>query len=111
VGFALILGPGCDYASPNYAFFGHRHPDFTYVDRIAVAPEGQGLGTGRAIYEHVIATSTAPVLCAEVNVRPRNDASLAFHARLGFEALGEQETYGGSARVRMLERKLEPNPS
>lgn len=106
VGFAIILGPGCDYASPNYAFFRDRHPDFAYVDRIAISPKAQGLGLGRQIYETVVEALDAPVLCAEVNVRPRNDASLAFHDRLGFVEVGEQETYGGKARVRLLERLI-----
>lgn len=106
VGFAIILGPGCDYASPNYAFFCSRHTAFRYVDRIAIDPQWAGRGLGRAVYEHVLALGGAPVLCAEVNVRPRNDASLAFHERLGFTAVGEQETYGGTARVRLLERPI-----
>ena len=47
-----------------------------------------------------------PVLCAEVNLAPRNDRSLAFHKRFGFSPVGEQETEGGLKRVLLLEYPL-----
>lgn len=108
VGFAIALGPGCDYASPNYGWFSGRHDDFLYVDRIALGPAARGHGYGRAIYEALLAGTTAPVLCAEVNVRPPNPGSLAFHDRLGFVPVGEAEAYGGATRVRYLERPIQP---
>lgn len=104
VGFALVLGANCAYDSPNYRFFDGRHERFTYIDRIAIDPAAQGTGLGRAIYEDVLAAFPDLPLCAEVNVRPRNDASLAFHDRLGFVAVGEQDAYDGQVRVRLLER-------
>lgn len=41
------------------------------------------------------------MLCVEVDVVPRNDASLRFHERLGFRMLGEQDLGGGAKRVAM----------
>ena len=35
---------------------------------------------------------TATDFTLEVNLRPRNDQSLAFHAQLGFVEVGQQET-------------------
>lgn len=110
--FLLTLGPGADYASLNYRFFARRHDHFLYVDRIVVADHARGLGLGRQLYDVAAASSDAPVLCAEVNVRPRNEVSLAFHDRLGFTAVGEQDTPPfdedgvGAKRVVLLERPL-----
>jgi len=49
--------------------------------------------------------TTAAWFCLEVNVRPRNDASLAFHHALGFVQVGEQETDYG-ALVSMQAKRL-----
>ena len=47
-----------------------------------------------------------PVLTCEVNLRPPNLESLAFHRKLGFEPVGEQETGGGAKRVCLLVKSL-----
>ena len=94
-GFCLVLGPGADYGSVNYRWFCDRYDDFVYLDRVAIAPEFQGRGLGRALYEDVERRADAAWFLLEVNLRPRNDASLAFHDRLGFVEVGQQETdYG-----------------
>ncbi|MEM9034218.1 MAG: GNAT family N-acetyltransferase [Actinomycetota bacterium] len=105
-------GPGRDYASLNYAWFSKRFERFLYVDRVVVASTHHGLGLGRRLYEGFIAEAGGghDVLVAEVNVRPRNDGSLAFHDRMGFEAVGEQDTEGGAKRVRMLAKPLGGRP-
>ena len=92
VGFVIVLAEGCDYDSPNYGWFSARFPSFAYVDRVAVAATYRGRGLGRALYDAAVDRTRAarrPVLCAEVNVEPRNDVSLAFHERYGFRALDE----------------------
>ena len=95
VGFCLVLGPGADYGSVNYRWFAERYDDFAYLDRVAIDPAFQGLGLGRELYEEVERRVDAPWFTLEVNLRPRNDGSLAFHERLGFEEVGQQETdYG-----------------
>ena len=105
LGFLIAMDPGADYASENYRWFSGRGDSFVYVDRIVVAPEARGTGIGRALYDAVFARARehgfAEVDC-EVNVRPANPESLAFHARLGFEQLDEQETKGGAYRVALL---------
>jgi uncharacterized protein len=108
VGVLIALGPGADYASPNYRFFADRHPEFVYVDRVAVTSGEQRRGIGALLYralEDEVGART-PLIGCEVNVRPLNDTSLAFHAALGFEAVGEQETYGGAFRVRLFVKHL-----
>jgi predicted GNAT superfamily acetyltransferase len=95
VGFCLVLAPGADYGSVNYRWFSERYDDFVYLDRVAIAPEHQGRGLGRALYAAVERNTDAAWFTLEVNLRPRNDPSLAFHTRLGFAEVGQQETdYG-----------------
>jgi predicted GNAT superfamily acetyltransferase len=105
VGFLLAMDPGVGYESENYRWFSERSDSFVYVDRIVVADGRRGGGIGRALYDAVFARAAEygreEVTC-EVNVRPANPDSLAFHARLGFEKLGEQETKGGAYRVALL---------
>lgn len=108
-GFLLLLeGPGCDYDSMNYAWFSRRYERFLYVDRIVVAAANRGLGLGRTLYEHAIGHGAAhhTVLCAEVNIRPRNQPSLDFHEAMDFVPVGEQDTDQGNKTVVMLARSL-----
>lgn len=108
-GFVIALAPGLDYASENYTFFGARSSDFLYVDRIVLAPRLQGQGVGPRLYaavdESARADGASEVTC-EVNVRPANPGSLAFHARLGFVEVGRQQTKGGSTEVALLARSV-----
>lgn len=105
-GFVIALPPGTAYTSPNYHWFSERHDDFVYVDRVVVLPEGRGRGVGRALYDAVVAATPATWLLAEVNVEPRNDVSLAFHDRYGFEPVEEAAPYGDTTRVVYLEKDL-----
>ena len=83
---------------------GGAYPRLLYVDRVAVTPAWQGRGVGLALYRGLVDAGGGrwPVLCAEVNVRPRNDRSLAFHERFGFEVVGETEDVRHGTRVAML---------
>jgi len=108
-GFCMVMPPGVDYASVNYGWFSTHaaelgYGDFAYLDRIAVAPAARRCGVGRALYAHLVQalTGSVPVLCCEVNVRPRNEASLTFHAAIGFREVGQQDTDGGAKRVSLL---------
>lgn len=94
-GFLLAMDPGAQYDSPNFRFFQARFDRFVYVDRIAVRLEHRGRGVGAALYrdlaERVHAIAAGPRITCEVNLRPRNQPSLDFHARLGFVEVGRQE--------------------
>ncbi len=107
-GFLMALQPGQLYQSLNYRWFSERYDQFVYVDRIAVSPEFKGRGIGRALYADVekFALQVAPVLTCEVNVIPPNPESMAFHQKLGFFEVGQQDTEGGKKRVSLLVKKL-----
>jgi uncharacterized protein len=96
-GFCFVLAPGADYGSKNYAWFSERYDDFIYLDRVAILPIHQRRGIGRALYAEVerLVSERRPgatVFALEVNLRPRNDTSLTFHAALGFAEVGRRET-------------------
>ena len=103
-GFCWVIGPGQPYASLNYGWFSRQYSDFVYLDRIAVHSEFRRFGIGRAFYAALVHqfTDTWPLLLCEVNVRPRNDASLQFHRSLGFREVGQQDTDGGKKTVSLL---------
>ncbi len=100
-GFCLVLAPGADYDSVNYLWFSESYDDFVYLDRVAISPAFQRRGIGRALYAEVERLSkqrrpTATMFTLEVNLRPRNDTSLAFHDGMGFLEVGQQETEYGT---------------
>jgi uncharacterized protein len=107
-GFCITFAPGVDYGSLNYAWFSRNYMEFAYLDRIAVDPAFRRYGIGRAFYAELRQrlTGTTPVLCCEVNVRPRNDASLEFHQSIGFREVAQQDTDGGKKTVSLLELAL-----
>lgn len=111
-GFCMVLAPDADYDSGNFLWFVDRYDDFIYLDRVAIAESHQRRGLGRALYAEVerLAGERCPSarhLTLEVNLRPRNDTSLAFHAELGFVEVGRRETDYG-ALVSMMTKALTP---
>ncbi len=105
LGFIIGMRPGSDYASENYRFFDARSADFLYVDRIVIDAARRGEGIGRALYDAVFELARGAGLrevTCEVNLDPPNPGSLSFHARLGFQRIGEQETKNGSVTVALL---------
>ena len=103
-GFCWVIGPGQPYGSLNYGWFSRQYDDFVYLDRIAVRPEFRRYGIGRGFYDELVRhfTGVRPRIACEVNVRPRNDASLRFHHTIGFREVGQQDTDGGSKTVSLL---------
>lgn len=103
----IALAPGSDYQSANYRFFERRGTDHLYIDRVAVAAHARRRGLGSRLYDaveaHARASGREEITC-EVNVEPRNDISLAFHAARGFVEIGQQDV--GDHRVALLARPL-----
>lgn len=110
IAFLLSLGSGQPYESENYRWFESRGIRHQYIDRIVVSSSARGTGVGRAMYESVFERARecgASEVTAEVNVRPANPRSIAFHEHLGFRSLAEQETKGGAIRVALLTRPVD----
>lgn len=107
---AYLVGfrPGTAYKSPNYLWFCDRYDDFGYVDRIAVAPPARRTGLASRMYDDFAATlpESVDIMTCEVNIRPPNPSSLAFHRRLGFEQVGTLRSRDGAKEVAMLARDL-----
>lgn len=107
-GFLLALREGLPYASLNYRWFVQRYSKFVYIDRVAIAESHHRRGLGARLYEdlHQFAALRAPVVACEVNTRPVNEVSLAFHQRMGYRPVGSQDTEAGAKTVSLMIRTL-----
>ena len=89
-GFVITFGPGTAYDSENYRWFARRHGDhFYYLDRIVLHEDFRRQGLGGFVYDEVETLARGHGRMAlEVNLVPRNSASLAFHERRGYVEVG-----------------------
>lgn len=106
--FLIGLRAGSDYASPNYRWFCAHYADFAYVDRVAVAGRARRQGLASMLYDDFagLMRPHVDVMTCEVNLRPPNPVSMAFHERRGFRRVGTQQTENGRKEVALLERRL-----
>lgn len=109
-GFALVLPLGSGYDSVNYRWFAARYDDIAYLDRVAFDASSQRLGLGRRLYgeieQRLARIDGVDALALEVNIDPPNDASLAFHRRLGFAEIGRQDTDYGVTVSMQIKRPI-----
>jgi hypothetical protein len=107
-GFLIALTPGKDYHSPNYKWFEKKYSQFMYIDRIVIDPSFQSRGLGRAFYDDlkIFSQRYTPIITCEVNLKPKNERSLLFHKKYGFEQMGTQETDGGKKKVSLMVYKI-----
>jgi uncharacterized protein len=67
------------------------------------------MGLGKALYNKVFdqaKTQGLSLVTCEVNILPPNPESMAFHSKLGFRPVGEQDTDKGAKRVCLLAKNL-----
>jgi predicted GNAT superfamily acetyltransferase len=104
--FAIAIAPGTAYDSANYRWFAERYERFLYLDRIAVGAAHRRHGLGALLYDAMeqAARPFGQMVC-DVNVRPRNEASLGFHAARGYEDIGRLE-HGEVKTVALMRRQL-----
>jgi len=105
-GYLIGFGAGFASMGDEYAWFSARYASFVYVDQIAVAGRFWRRRIGSALYadlEREAARRDIQRIVCEVNLRPPNPRSLAFHAHLGFEEAGQMEVSDGRF-VSLLER-------
>lgn len=107
-GFLIAMLPETEYASVNFGWFKKRYKSFLYIDRVAVSAAAHGKGIGKSLYADLFqfARDQADLVTCEVNIRPRNEISLGFHQKLGFQEVGQQDTGGGELRVSMLAKPV-----
>ncbi len=112
VGFLTGLAPAMPHTSRYFLWFRRRYPDFIYIDRVVVAPASRRLGAAARLYGDIEATfrERTPLLACEVNLVPRNQPSLRFHARMGFQSIGTLDTENGAKRVSLLVKRLAESP-
>ncbi len=104
-GFVICFDQDAAYDSPNFLWFRAKYDRFVYVDRIAVDATKGLSGVGSALYASVFCEAARrgyPVACAEVNTDPPNPVSLAFHAKRGFQSVGEARLAERGKSVRYL---------
>ena len=109
-GYLIAFDTGFSAIGDEYAWFSARYTSFLYVDQIAVASRFRSSGVGSALYNDLAAQAARRdiqrVVC-EVNLRPPNPGSLAFHTSLGFAEAGQMEVSDGRL-VSLLERSTAP---
>lgn len=89
-GFVVTFAPGTAYDSENYHRFAELFGDrFYYLDRIVLHEDFRRRGLGGFVYDAVEEDARRyGRMTLEVNLVPRNDASLAFHQRRGYVEVG-----------------------
>jgi hypothetical protein len=104
--FAIAIAPGTPYDSANYRWFAERYERFLYLDRIAVGAAHRRHGLGALLYDEMedAARPFGQMVC-DVNVEPRNDASLGFHAARGYEDVGRL-AHGEVKTVALMRKQL-----
>lgn len=70
-----------------------RGDDWAMIDLIAVAPEAQGLGLGKALVEAAIRHYAGRVPTLKVGTQSSNNASLAIYGANGFTKSSESVTF------------------
>jgi predicted GNAT superfamily acetyltransferase len=104
----IALDQDATYDSPNFLWFKTRLSRFVYVDRVIVATTARRQGFAQCLYRdlfgHARIAGHDRVVC-EVSVIPANLKSVAFHASLKFQAVGEA-TLSFDKRVRYYEKLL-----
>ena len=106
VGFVMAVEPGKDYDSENYRFFESRGLPHFYIDRVVLGEAARGKGLGKRLYGELFAEARKrgyQRITCEVNLKPENPVSLAFHSTMGFVGVGVQDTKGGDVTVQLLE--------
>lgn len=103
-GFLLALASSTAYEGANFLWFKERYAGFLYVDRVVVAADARRAGIASELYEDLeieaAARGVGRITC-EINQRPPNPESHAFHERHGFAEVGIRELDAGKKTLSM----------
>ena len=97
-GYLVAFDPPATYESLNFRWFQKHYA------------EPPGNSPPRALYRDLFpfAQARTSLLACEVNTRPMNADSIAFHRSFGFREVGTQETDGGAKTVSLMAVELPP---
>jgi uncharacterized protein len=108
-GFLLALASAAVHDSANFLWFKQRYAEFLYVDRVVVAVAARRGGIASQLYRDLearaISTGISRITC-EINLRPPNPQSVAFHDRHGYVEVGTKETEDGTKTLSMRIKEL-----
>ena len=108
--FLIAFDQRAPYENANFAWMKQRFERFVYIDRVIVTGTHRRQGLARQLYEDLIQEATAasyPRITCEVNADPPNPQSDAFHARMGFVAVGDLRALSAEKTVRYLSLALD----
>ncbi len=106
--FMLAFDQDDDYDGRHFQWFRQHLDRFLYIDRVIVSTTHRRHGLGRLLYEDLIMRAgrlDCRLIACEVNFRPPNPVSDAFHARFGFVEIGRAIIDNGEKGVRYLIRR------
>lgn len=109
---AVLIGYAHDVDYPNHqnmTWLTAHLEDFFYIDRIIIDGGAQGKGIGQSLYqdvEHYARVHGYDWLACEVNTKPNNPGSHAFHLRQGFKSIGAQDFPEKGKTVRYYAKAL-----
>lgn len=110
---AVLIGYPHDVDYPehhkNLDYLSRHLDNYFYIDRIIIDSASQGQGYGRILYEDMAKFARArgyDWLACEVNTKPDNPGSHAFHLKMGFEVMGDQAYPQYEAALRYYKKKL-----
>lgn len=110
VAFLLAFRENADYDSVNYKWFNETYDQFLYIDRIVVDTEYHHYGIGKQLYAFITEYAKENHInrvTAEIDIKPENPVSLAFHKKNGFVEVGQQQIYGGKKVVSLQCKTIE----
>ncbi len=113
VGYLVAIRADVAYDGEEFCWFQQQYADFLYVDQIAVSESSRRQRVASELYADLEAFAQQQqiaVLTCEVNTRPLNPKSLAFHDRQGFLAVGTLAVSDGRTVSLRAKRLAGPSP-
>lgn len=105
----IVFNQDADYDNANFEWFRSRYRRFAYVDRIIVSDSRRGRGVAGKLYQYLFDRAAGDglgrIVC-EVNLDPPNPGSDAFHAKMGFDTVGQAVLAEAEKAVRYLRKTL-----
>lgn len=72
---------------------------FLYIKQVGVRPDAQRRGLAGRLYRHLRAAAGGEVCAAAIVLDPPNEASTAFHRRMGFRCVFDVDSPDGRGRA------------